>query len=114
MPCHTAAISGYRAMWVVAMFDLPVNTKKARRAYTEFRKQLLRQGFLMLQLSVYARFCASEEAAEPHRRRLRGMVPPGGRVRLMTITDRQYAAMEVYHGERRQPTEHPPRQIILF
>src|SRR5690606_12564209 len=56
-------ISGYRCMWVVTMFDLPVDTKAARRAYAQFRKKLLRDGFTQMQFSVYIRHCASEENA---------------------------------------------------
>ena len=59
-------LSGYRFMWVVAMFDLPVDTKAARRAYAQFRKRLLKDGFVKMQFSVYVRHCASEENAEVH------------------------------------------------
>ena len=58
-------------MWLFAMFDLPVTTAKARKRYTEFRKLLLEQGFSMLQYSVYARYCASEEMAVAYRNRIR-------------------------------------------
>jgi CRISPR-associated protein Cas2 len=57
-------LSGYRAVWLFTLFDLPVLTKTDRRNYTRFRKALVREGFMMLQLSVYARYCASEEAAQ--------------------------------------------------
>ena len=50
-------ISGYRAVWIFAMFDLPTDTDKARKDYTHFRKNLLKDGFAMLQYSVYARHC---------------------------------------------------------
>ena len=46
------AFGGFRTMWVVAMFDLPVDTKKARREYTKFRKHLLTDGYIRLQYSV--------------------------------------------------------------
>ena len=46
-------LSGYRSMWIVTMFDLPVDTKKARREYTLFRKFLLQDGFTQMQYSVY-------------------------------------------------------------
>ncbi|MFO7958142.1 MAG: CRISPR-associated endonuclease Cas2 [Candidatus Brocadiia bacterium] len=114
MSNDTVETSEYRSVWVFAFFDLPVTTKKERRAYVAFRKQLLREGFIMLQWSVYARFCSSEEAAEPHRRRLRSMVPPGGRVRLLSVTDRQYGKMEVYHGRKAKEPEEPPDQVLLF
>ena len=56
-------LSAYRAMWLLAMFDLPVETKDNRRDYVRFRRVLLKDGFMMLQFSVYARYIPSEEAA---------------------------------------------------
>lgn len=50
---------GWRTMWVIAMFDLPTDTPKARKAYARFRKDLLSDGFTMMQYSVYIRHCAS-------------------------------------------------------
>ncbi len=49
-------------MWLMAMFDLPVETREQRREYTQFRKLLLAQGFVQLQLSVYARFSGAKTA----------------------------------------------------
>lgn len=107
-------ISGYKAMWQFAMFDLPVDTKEARRDYVRFRKLLLSNGFCMLQHSVYARFCRSEESSETIRRRIRANLPPDGEVRLVSVTDRQFGKMEIYRGEKRTQPEEPPAQIQLF
>lgn len=107
-------LSEYRAVWLFAMFDLPVVEKKQRRAYTLFRKELLRLGFTMLQYSVYARYYQSEEASHPQRKHIEGLIPPGGRVRLMTVTDRQFAKMDVFYGKTKRPTERAPRQLELF
>jgi CRISPR-associated protein Cas2 len=101
-------------MWLVAMFDLPVDTKKARKAYTRFRKTLLTRGFTMLQYSVYARYCVSEEASETHRRSVEGALPDDGQVRVVAITDHQFAKMEVFFGKNRVPTEKVPDQLLLF
>ena len=68
-------LSAFRPMWLMAMFDLPVEEKEDRRNYARFRKALLKDGFMMLQLSVYARYLPSEEAAEAHRRTVRAAVP---------------------------------------
>ena len=46
--------SAYRPMWLIAMFDLPVTSKLARKRATEFRACLLDGGFIMLQYSVYS------------------------------------------------------------
>ncbi len=101
-------------MWVVVMFDLPVDTKEARRAYTLFRKKLLQDGFARMQYSVYIRHCASRENADVHIQRVEANVPGDGEVRALTITDKQYERMHVFWGKRRKPPENPPLQLELF
>lgn len=101
-------------MWLVAMFDLPAESNENRRDYTRFRKALLKDGFMMLQFSVYARYLPSEEAAEAHRRTVRAVIPPLGQVRLIAITDHQFGRMEVFYGRKPKPVEEPPPQIMLF
>jgi len=101
-------------MWLVAMFDLPVYDGEARKHYTQFRNALLREGFSMLQFSVYARYCPSEEASEAYRRRVREVLPPEGEVRLVAITDKQFGKMEVFLGKKRGKPEDVPAQLSLF
>jgi CRISPR-associated protein Cas2 len=101
-------------MWLFAMFDLPVTTPKARKRYAQFRKLLVQQGFSMLQYSVYARYCPSEEASAAYRGRIRAALPPEGYVRLLAVTDRQFGKMESYIGKSSEPTEKPPCQLVLF
>ena len=107
-------ISGYRCMWVIVMFDLPTGTRAARRAYTQFRKKLLSDGFTRMQYSVYTRHCASEENAQAHVRRVECWVPDDGEVRTLCITDKQFERMRVFWGKRRKPAESPPQQLELF
>jgi CRISPR-associated protein Cas2 len=106
--------SDYKAVWIFAMFDLPMTTEKARKRYTRFRKSLLRQGFMMLQFSIYARFCRSDERAEALRSRLRKVLPPEGQVRILSVTDHQYKKMEIFHGKSKSKAESPPEQLLLF
>lgn len=101
-------------MWLFAMFDLPVDSKEARREYSQFRKALLKEGFSMLQYSVYARYYGSEEASVPQRNRVRAFLPPDGQVRLMLVTDHQFGKMEVFIGKRKREAEKPPKQLMLF
>ncbi|MGH8192768.1 MAG: CRISPR-associated endonuclease Cas2 [Rhodanobacteraceae bacterium] len=106
--------SEYRNVWLFTLFDLPVETNENKRAYLHFRKFLLRQGFSMLQYSVYARFCASEESAEAFRRRLRIRLPDDGHVRLLSVTDRQFGKMEIFFGKKAREPEKEPEQLLLF
>jgi CRISPR-associated protein Cas2 len=107
-------ISGYRCMWVLTMFDLPVDTKKARRAYADFRKHLLKDGFTRMQYSVYVRHCASEENAAVHIARVERSVPPDGEVRILMFTDKQFERMRIFWGKMRKPPPPPPAQLELF
>jgi CRISPR-associated protein Cas2 len=106
--------SGYRAVWIVSMFDLPTDTKKARKDYTQFRKNLMHDGFSMVQYSVYARHCASEENADVHYKRVQGFLPPDGEVRLLHVTEKQFSKMAIFWGKKRKPTPPAPRQFELF
>ncbi len=101
-------------MWVITMFDLPVDTSEARKAYSDFRKALLDDGFVMLQFSVYARHSASEENAIVHEKRVKAFLPDDGEVRLLKITDKQFERMKVFHGKMRKATEKAPEQISFF
>ena len=107
-------ISGYRCMWVIAMFDLPTDTKQARKEYTQFRKSLLRNGFTLMQYSVYARHCPSKESAEVHTARIECHLPPDGEVRVLTITDKQFERMRIFWGKKRKQPEPAPCQLELF
>ena len=101
-------------MWLFSLFDLPVDSKAARKHYAQFRTALLKQGFTMLQFSVYARYCASEESGEILKTKIMGALPPEGQVRLLMVTDRQFGKMEVFYGKRRQAVEDPPMQLSFF
>lgn len=114
MPSHRLALSGYRPVWLFAMFDLPVKTREQKRVYSRFRKLLLADGFCRMQYSVYARYCPSEEAADAHRHVVRTGLPADGHVRVLAVTDRQFGKMENFVGKARTSTEEPPRQLMLF
>ena len=101
-------------MWTVVLFDLPTETKSDRYQYSRFRKRLLTAGFVMLQYSVYARHCASDESAEVHCKRIKATLPPKGEVRILKITEKQFERMQVYHGTKRTPTEQAPKQLSVF
>ncbi|MDH4320404.1 MAG: CRISPR-associated endonuclease Cas2 [Desulfobulbaceae bacterium] len=101
-------------MWVIVLFDLPTDTRQARKEYAEFRKRLLLDGFRMMQYSVYMRHSASEENAQVHVSRIKSCLPPDGEVRIVKITDKQFGKIQVFYGKKRKPVEQPPLQMELF
>ena len=107
-------LNAYRIMWLFVFFDLPVETKKERKAATDFRKALLRDGFSMLQFSVYNRHCASDESAQVHIRRAKAATPEKGQVSILKITDKQYSDIINIWGAKSAPLPEGPKQIELF
>ena len=101
-------------MWLIVMFDLPVKTLEQKKYYRDFRKVLKKEGFTMLQFSVYGRYCMGEDHAKMPRKVIKHNVPPLGQVRIITITDHQFSKMEVYWGKSPQKAENPPEQMALF
>jgi CRISPR-associated protein Cas2 len=107
-------LTGYRLMWMVVMFDLPVVLKTERKAATEFRNALLDMGFEMSQFSVYMRICTSPTQIETYCKRVEAALPTGGKVNILQFTDKQYERIISYHGQTRQPTNKAPDQFDLF
>jgi CRISPR-associated protein Cas2 len=101
-------------MWMVVMFDLPVVLKQERQDATRFRLTLLDLGFEMTQFSVYMRFCTSQAQVDTLSRKVEAALPPGGKVNILTFTDKQYERILTFHGGRRQPAQKTPDQFDLF
>ncbi len=106
--------SEYRIMWVLVLFDLPTETKKDRKAASEFRKRLLKDGFTMFQFSIYVRHCASQENADEHIKRVKSFLPEYGQVGIFCITDKQFGNIEIFYGKKPQSVNTPGQQLELF
>ena len=107
-------IDQYRILWVFVSFDLPVVTAKDRKNYARFRKLLLRNGFTMLQYSLYVRHCNSFENAEVHRKRIKAILPPKGEVAIYSLTDKQFGAIEFFRNIEKADRPSTPQQLELF
>lgn len=89
-----------RFMRLFVFFDLPVETAKQRKDYRLFRKYLIKEGYLMLQESVYAKLTTTEAASASAIERLKKNRPPAGLVQVLRVTEKQYATMVYVTGER--------------
>ena len=87
-------------MWLMVLFDLPTETKRDIRAYSVFRKNLMKDGFTMFQFSIYIRHCASMENAEMHIKRVKSFLPEFGKVGIICITDKQFGNIELFFGKK--------------
>lgn len=107
-------LCGYRLMWVLVMFDLPVMTKRERKAAHDFRMDLLDIGFERCQFSVYLRFVEGYAQAQSLSKRVRGFLPDGGKVYLLQFTDKQYASIVRYENSKRCKPLKNPGQYEMF
>jgi len=95
-------------------FDLPTDTKKDRKNYALFRKSLQKDGFSMLQFSIYVRHCNSRENAEVHMKRVKGFLAPKGEIIVFTLTDKQFGMMEFFRGRAIEARPGTPQQLEMF
>lgn len=68
----------------------------------------------MMQLSVYSRICKGVAQVEKHAQRLKCLIPPHGSVRLMTVTEKQFADMEILIGESKKQEKIGAQQLVMF
>lgn len=85
-------------MRVIVFFDLPVIKEKDRKAAAKFRRFLVKEGYTMVQWSVYSRICNGMDSVELHKQRLRQNLPSKGSVRCLVLTEKQYGSIDIMLG----------------
>lgn len=109
------SLSNRKFMRLIVFFDLPVKTKTQKRNYTRFRKFLLRDGYVMVQYSVYARIINGNDTAEKHIKRINHNLPPEGSIRMLQVTEKQYTQIKILVGkptfQEKKVTSH---QLSIF
>lgn len=103
-----------RYMRLVLFFDLPVDTAAQRKNYRVFRKFLLKDGYLPLQESVYAKLVVNDGAAGHAIQRLRKNRPPAGLVQVLKVTENQFATMEYITGSKEDREEVDTMEELLI
>lgn len=91
-------MSSYRYMRVLLFFDLPTLTSAERKAAASFRKSLVKDGFLMLQESVYCKLALNGTAVALIKNRVAKYLPDKGSVMILTVTEKQFEGMDICLG----------------
>lgn len=87
-------------MRLIVFFDLPVESASQRKEYRLFRKHLIKEGFLMMQESVYVKLVTNDGAAGAAIMRLRKHRPKEGLVQVLKVTEKQFETMDYISGNR--------------
>ena len=104
----------YRFMRMLVFFDLPTETAEDKANYRHFRKLLIKNGFLMMQESVYCRLLITPTAEKSLIDTLRKQKPPKGIVQALTITEKQFAHMECIVGEMHTDVVNSDERLIVL
>ncbi|MDF7627236.1 CRISPR-associated endonuclease Cas2 [Lactobacillaceae bacterium L1_55_11] len=101
-------------MRLMVMFDLPVETAEDRKAYRQFRKALIHEGFLMMQESIYVRVTTNQKSADLLESRIRKALPSDGLVQTLRVTEKQYTSMKFLIGEAKTDVKNRDDKVIVL
>ena len=101
-------------MRVLVFFDLPVLTSENRRAYAKFRRFLLKNGFLMLQESVYCKLALNCSAVNAIVDNVHKNKPEEGLIQLLTVTEKQYAKMDIILGQVKSEVLDTDERLVIL
>lgn len=102
-------------MRLMVFFDLPTLTKADKKAYVQFRRFLIQDGYDMIQWSVYGRITNGFDDMETHIKRLSANLPADGSVRCLVISEKQFAQMKLLVGQPKfQEKKLNAQQMLLF
>ncbi len=92
-------MSSYRFMRIIVFFDLPTETLEDKRNYRKFRKALIKNGFIMMQESVYCKLLTTRTVESSVKNMVQKNRPEKGVVQMLSITEKQFSHMEFIVGE---------------
>lgn len=101
-------------MRIIVFFDLPIETAKNKRDYSRFRRFLIKEGFIMMQESVYCKLALNMTVADSVTGRVRKNKPPEGIVQMLTVTEKQYNSMEFVVGTKQSEVVDSDERLIVI
>ena len=104
----------FRFMRVVVFFDLPTETAEERRVYRRFRAALLKNGFFMMQESVYSKIILNNTAANVIKETVRKLKTGKGLIQMLTVTERQFENMEFVLGKKQSTVVDTAERLVVL
>ena len=102
----------YKFMRLLLFFDLPTETSKNRLDYTRFHKFLIKNGFIMMQKSVYSKLVINNVTSAAVKAKISKNLPPAGIIELLEVTENQFSKIEYLIGEKQSVIEESMERLI--
>lgn len=96
------------------MFDLPVLTLEQRKEYNHFRKYLIKNGFMMMQESIYVKMVLNAVAGNAIKANVKLNAPSEGYVQILTVTEQQFARIEYIVGNTRSEILNDNKRLVIL
>ena len=93
---------------------MPVETSEEKREYRRFRKFLIRNGFVMMQESVYSKIVLNNTICEAIHQKVRKHKTKKGLIQMMTITEKQYEKIEIIIGENQTSVIDNDKKLVIL
>ena len=101
-------------MRILVCSDLPVLTSELRREYVHFRIFLIKNRFMRLKESVYCKLALDTTAVTSIVDHVHKNKPPEGLVQLLTVTEKQYAKMDLIVGEIKSEVLNSDERLVIL
>lgn len=101
-------------MRVIIFFDLPTTTHKHMTEYRYFRKFLIKNGFIMLQESVYSKLVINRSSLALVKKKVRDNLPSSGNIQILEITEKQYASIEYLRGSAQKVVINSEDRVVML
>lgn len=101
-------------MRMFVLFDLPVVTVENRRDYSRFRRFLIKNGFIMIQESVYCKMVLNQTVANTVMNNIKTNKPPAGLVQVLTVTEKQFEKMEFITGSFKNDVIDSDERLVIL
>lgn len=96
------------------MFDMPTITNEDKKNYSKFRDNLIDDGFIMIQYSIYVRICKNQDDITKHINRVKMFTPEKGNIRLLQVTEKQYEQMIMLRGIKNDDEKESNNSMIII
>ena len=107
-------MSTFRFMRIIVFFDLPIETNEDKRNYRKFRKALIKDGFIMMQESVYTKLMTTPSVENSVKNMIHKNKPEKGIVQTLTVTEKQFSKMEFVVGEYKSDVIDSEERVVIL
>lgn len=101
-------------MRILLFFDLPMLTSKEQKAYRTFIKIIKKEGFYMLQESVYIKLAINQQVVDSVKNKIKKSLPDNGSIMLLSITEKQFSSIDFMLGENKTDVVNSTDRIIVL